>query len=89
MKHTNNTQFPREVQIWQPSEIDDYTASLWWNAFNLYGLSGADAAEYVRLERELDRFQDPIRYAAQHDEYLDLCRDLDALTNRTAMRRAA
>ena len=78
-------QCPREVQA-PPS--DDYIASLWWNAVNLYNLAGERAAEYVRLERALDAFQDPVVYEAQHERYLTLCRRLEELT-RPALSRAA
>jgi hypothetical protein len=52
-----DTQFPPISQHAPDWRRDDYVASLWYNAIKTYGLSGSEAAEYVRIERELDAIE--------------------------------
>ena len=66
------TQIPREVQVWQH---DDYVSTIWWHAVNTYGLRGNDAAEYVRIEQELDRISEtPSMMESHQDRYNALMR---------------
>ena len=72
MQHTNVQQFPREVQDWQR---DAYTETLFWHAFNTFGLSGEEASEYVRIEKELDRISEtPSMMESHQDRYNALMR---------------
>ena len=49
-----NTQIPPNTQQARTWQYSDYVSSLWYNAIHTYGLSGDEAAEYVRIERALD-----------------------------------
>lgn len=81
------TQIPREVQVWQH---DDYVSTIWWHAVNTFGLRGNDAAEYVRIEQELDRiYADPARFEAHNERYQALLRRHTELTTRRPLSIAA
>ena len=85
--HQHYTHIPPEVQVWQH---DDYVGTLWWHAFNTFGLKGSDAAEYVRIEQELDRiYADPARFEAHNERYQILMRRHAELTERRTLSKAA
>lgn len=85
--HNHCTQFPPKVQVWQH---DDYVGTLWWHAINTFGLKGSDAAEYVRIEQELDRiYADPARFEAHNERYQILMRRHAELTARRPLSIAA
>lgn len=87
--HNHYTHIPPEVQearIWKRS---DYISSLWYNAIHTYGLKGDKAAEYVRIEQELDAIEHSPFLETRPGERDDLLRRHAELTNRpNALSRA-
>ena len=86
-------QFPPSVQearIYVPDwKQQDYTRSLWYNAIHTYGLSGDDAAEYVRIERDLDNIDNAPFLELRPGEREALLRRHAELTNKHAGKIAA
>lgn len=82
MKH--DTQFPPKTQYARTWQHDDYISSLWYNAIHTYGLSGNEAAEYVRIEQRLDAIEHSPFLESRHGERKQLMQRHDELTSKHA-----